>query len=447
MIRGRTIICIASAWDYDPTSKHHLMRILSRENHVLWVNYHATRRPRLSRADLRGAWKALRRVGSGVSVVNERLAQVTPLVIPGARRPILRACHSALVRWQITRALRSWRPDATGPVQVWSFAPDAGFLQGAFGEECFVYYCVDDFTQFQCHDRAQVVAREREQLLSADLVVTTAERLHAVKSVIRPDAKLVPHGVDYDLFASAWQKPLPEPPDLAGMRRPIFGFFGLVHHWVDCALLARVAELRPQYSFVLIGDTVSDVSALRARPNVRLLGRRPHAELPAYCAAFQGGLLPFVRNALTDCVNPIKLKEYLAAGLPVVSTPIPEARRYHDAVLLADSAEEFVRACDAALTYSGPESRERISRLVRNESWDARTELLSDLVADAIAARENGSAMEIGSPRYVPASRRIAAESAGQERLVLTASLFHEPSCPEAPCELLAVPSSRSVGS
>lgn len=444
MIRGRTIICIASAWDYDPTSKHHLMRILSRENHVLWVNYHATRRPRLSGADLRSAWRALRRVGKGVSPVNDRLAQVTPFVIPGARRRIMRALHAALVRRQIHGALRSWRPAPNGPVQVWSFAPDAGFLQGAFGEECFIYYCVDDYTQFQCHDREHVVAREREQLLRADLVVTTAERLHAVKSAIRPDAKLVPHGVDYDLFARAWRERPPEPADLAGIQRPIFGFFGLVHHWVDCSLLARVAESRPVYSFVLIGDTVSDVSALRALPNVHLLGRRPHAELPAYCAAFQGGLLPFVRNRMTDCVNPIKLQEYLAAGLPVVATPIPEATRYEDGVILAAGAEEFARACDAAAANYGPESRERVSCLVQNDSWDARVELLSTLVEDSIAARTNGGTDGVRSLRSVQVPQLDAVAVAGQGRSVLPASSCRESSNLEEPCELQAA-SSRSV--
>jgi glycosyltransferase involved in cell wall biosynthesis len=261
---------------------------------------------------------------------------------------------------------------------VWTFAPDVHFLRGALGEESFVYYCVDEYTKFQGFDSDAMTRLESRLLHCADLVITTSKPLWDAKRKIRADAELVPHGVDYDHFAKAWREPPAAPADLRDVRRPIFGFFGLIHHWFDVQLVAQVAKLRPDYSFVLIGDCKVDSSKLNL-PNVHLLGRKDYSTLPAYCAAFSAGLLPFVRNALTQCVNPIKLTEYLAAGLPVAATAIPAAQDFGGPVAIANSAEELAAACDAALQY-GPADRPRISEAVRAHTWEARVETVSDLV-------------------------------------------------------------------
>ena len=161
----------------------------------------------------------------------------------------------------------------------------------------------------------------------------------------------------------------------------MFGFFGLIHHWVDLSLLAQVAQLRPQYSFVLLGDCKVDASRVRSLPNVFFLGRRPYNELPAYCAAFDAGLMLFTRSEMTRHVNPIKMLEYLAAGLPVVSTPLPEARHYEGSILIRDTAHRFAAACDEVLRANHPKRRESISRLVANETWLTRVERLSEIVS------------------------------------------------------------------
>ncbi len=385
MIQGRLIICIGSAWDYDPTSKHHVMRILSEQNQIIWVNYHGTRRPALSVPDFRAACSALLRCTRGPRPAAPSIVQMTPLVLPGASRPVLRRLHERIVCSQIRGALQEVDPRREMPVQVWSFAPDVPFLCGSLGEECFVYYCVDEYREFDDLDATRIAAAEDELLARADVVVTSSGALHETKRRCRPDAVLVPHGVDYDHFAAAWRSPQPSPEGLAGIPSPIFGFFGLIRHWIDVRLLAEAAKLRPHYSFVLIGECHSDVSELRRLPNVHLLGRRKYASLPAYCAAFDGALLPFVQNAMTRNINPIKMYEYLAAGLPVVSTPLPEARRYAGPILLADTAEDFAAACDEVLRDPAKRQRAEISAIVARETWSSRVSDLSRLVMDRVA--------------------------------------------------------------
>ena len=405
------IVCVASSWDYDPTSKHQIMRILSERNDVVWVNYHGSRRPDVSRADLRSAWSAVRRISKGIRRVTPSMIQVTPLVIPGAARPLMQKLNQRMLVAQIRRAIRSIDPDRKKPLQVWSFAPDVPYLQGAFNEECFIYYCVDDYTQFEGFDAERIRSAENETIERADVVVTTSDQLLATRSVKRPDAVLVRHGVDFDHFARAWRQTLDLPMDIAEIPRPIFGYFGLIHHWVDQDLLSKVARARPYYSFVIIGDCQVDVSALRRTPNVVLLGRRDYQHLPAYCAAFDAGLLLFDRTEMTQSVNPIKMYEYLAAGLPVISTSIPEALRYVGPIRLADTPDEFAGACDDVLADFSDRRRETISRTVQSETWRSRVDTLSEIVMGHVN----------GSPRTLPRSGVERPSSTGPVALPATA--------------------------
>ena len=387
VIEGRVIVCVASSWDYDPTSKHHIMGLLSQKNDIVWINYHGTRRPRMTGADLRRGCSRLIHILRGVSRVSSSIVQVTPLVIPGAVHPLLQTLQAQMLIAQIRRAVQCVKGAREKPLQVWSFAPDAPYLVGRLGEECFLYYCVDEYSEFDGVNAERIASAEAELVRRAHLVVTSSEALFESKRAIRPDTVLMLHGVDYDHFASAWRAAPPRPADLASVPPPIFGFFGAIQYWIDVALIAAVARLRPRYSFVLIGDCLHDVSALKGLPNVHLLGRRPNADLPSYCAAFAAGLIPFKRTALTRSVNPIKMYEYLAAGLPVVSTSLPEVRRFDGPITTADVPESFAAACDRILATNYPGRRETISKVVERESWHSKVEQLSAIIQNRVLSR------------------------------------------------------------
>jgi len=383
MIENQTILCFASGYDAPPTSKHHVMHLLAKANRVLWVNYHASRAPSVSSSDLAWIWAKLRQVARGLSTPRENLWVLTPLVVPLPGSRLVRRLNRAILRWQIRRALKRI---ARGPLQLWSFAPDVAYLVDEFRPERVLYYCVDDFASFSGYDRDQVLRDEAALCRRADVVVTTSLALQEAKQSLNPHTVLVSHGVDYEHFRRALTEPQIEPSDLAAIPHPRLGFFGLIRDWVDLDLLAEVARRRPEWHFVLLGDSTVDLGSGGAPANMHFLGRKPYAELPAYCAGFDVGLVPFRINELTRAVNPIKLREYLAAGLPVVSTPLPEVRLLGDLVHVAATADETVAAIERALS-GGRAQAEALSAAMAGETWDCKVARIEQALAEAAAAK------------------------------------------------------------
>ncbi len=378
MIRGRHIICVASNWDDHPTSKHHVMRRLAAANDVLWVNYHASRRPRLTRTDLRLAWRRLGHAVRPAGRVMPRLQVLSPLLIPWPASTAARAINTWLLRRHIAAALRRQPPR---PIQLWLFTPDVPELIAALPAERVVYYCVDDFAGFAGFDAALIEKLEALTVAQSDLVITTSGTLFERHRPRHSRVHLVPHGVDYEHFAAAVDLPREAvPPDVRGLPRPVFGYMGMISEYVDLELLAAAARARPAWSFVLLGDARRDVGVVAGLPNVHLLGGRPYEELPAYCRGFDVGLIPFEMNRLVRAVNPIKLREYLAAGLPVVSAPMAAVRDYAPDVHTADTLPTFLSACETAWRQAAAGDRRARQERVRGESWAARVEWLSHLV-------------------------------------------------------------------
>ena len=213
---------------------------------------------------------------------------------------------------------------------------------------------------------------ERELCRRCDIVFTTSRTLLAAKRQWNPETHLASHGVDWAHFARALAPETTVPDDVAGLKRPVLGFFGLVQDWIDIDLVGWLAEQRPDWTFVMIGKVAVDHSRWARTPNIKWLGRKPYEELPRYCKAFDVGLVPFRINELTRNVNPIKLREYLSAGVPVVSTALPECAAYPDWCAVADTREQFLAACEAAIAGGSPESRRARSELTRAESWETR---------------------------------------------------------------------------
>jgi len=388
MIEGRTILCFASSYDAPPTSKHHVMRVLAERNTVLWVNYHGSRRPGATRSDITAAAAKLRQAAGGPKRRDENLTVMTPLVLPMPSSPEARRLN----RWLLARQLRAAiRRLGARTVDVWSFAPDIAYVLDSLPVSQVVYYCVDDFAQFDGYDADRVRAAEADLVGKADLVVTTSQALQDAKAMMNPRSILIPHGVDHAHFAAALSDDLAEPDDVAPWPHPRLGFVGLVHEWVDTAMLADLARRRPDWQLVLVGPSNGGLGELRSLPNVHLLGLRPYAQLPAYCKAFDVGLIPFVVNDLTRAVNPIKLREYLAAGLPVVSAPLPEVLRCGQTVMTAETAEEYIEAIEKILAEPAA-ARVARSSAVRDQGWRAKVETICRALSPSAGGQAEGSA-------------------------------------------------------
>jgi len=381
VISGKNIIAIASNWHFDPTSKHHVMKILSEQNNVLWVNYHGSRRPQVSASDARAVFRKLRQVAQGPEWVSETMLVLTPFLLPLPGSATARTLNRTLVARQIRRALKQFPRQ---PVQLWSFAPDVDYLAGRFDEEIDLYYCVDEFSEFSGYDREAIQRLERRLIERCDLVVTTAGNLQDAKSKLHPNTHLVTHGVSYEHFARARDEAVQIPQAMRDICAPVFGFFGMIADWIDLDLIAELARRRAEWSFVLLGQPSTSIDACADLSNVHLLGQVPFDALPGYCKAFDVGLIPFRINRLTQNVNPIKLREYLAAGLPVVSTDLPEVRRYRPHVHIGPSVDEFEKACERALQERTAHHCELRQTAVRNETWRDKVEQLSALVNDVL---------------------------------------------------------------
>jgi glycosyltransferase involved in cell wall biosynthesis len=380
-LRGRDLVVFSNDWDGDPLSKVHIMRILSKQNRVLWVNSIGNRAPKANAHDLNRIWRKLSSFTEGIREVEPNLFVLAPLAVPFYGSEAVRALNRTLLRAQVLRAMRQLK--FKKPVS-WSFLPASAPVSGRLGEEFVVYHCVDEFSAFSDTNGRHIAEMEEQLLRRADLVITSAERLRENKARVNPNTVLVRHGVDFNHFVKACDPATKIPADIANLPGPIFGFFGLVADWVDLEAIAATARAHPEGSVVVIGKVApdTDVSVLRAERNVHMLGRKAYSELPGYCRAFDVALMPFKVNELTLNANPLKVREYLAAGLPVVSSDIPEVRKV-GLCKLATSTEDFVRKVDECLAEGAGPSRERAER-IRHESWEAKVEEIRSFVGEAM---------------------------------------------------------------
>ena len=379
MIRNESIICFAHDWKGDPTSKTHIMRILSEKNRILWVNSIGMRRPAASSRDARRLLNKLRQVGQGLVRVNANLHVASPLAVPLPGVPGVDRLNTVLLTASIRYFAR--KAGLTRPI-LWTFLPNTVGLVGRLGESRVIYHCVDEYSAFAGVSRESLRRMEQDLVRRADLVLASSDTLAAERRPLNPRTHFVSHGVDVAHFSRALDPGLAVPADAADIARPVIGFFGLIAEWLDLELIAEIARRRPAWSVVMLGKANVDTSALRALPNVRLLGQKPYADLPAYCRAFDVGIIPFRVDALTVRANPLKLREYLAAGLPVVSSDLPEVRKYSGLAQLATGADGFIAAIEKALAERDDGLARARTAAMAPESWEARVEEISDLIEE-----------------------------------------------------------------
>jgi glycosyltransferase involved in cell wall biosynthesis len=262
--------------------------------------------------------------------------------------------------------------------------PHVSHVAGRMGERTSVYYCIDDYAAMPGVNARAVRWMDEELTRKAGVVFVASATLEQAKRRWNRMVRVNPHGVDVEHFANAQNPALPIPGDIAAVKGPVVGFFGLIERWIDLDLVETLARQRPAWTFVLIGRVCVPGSQLPALPNVRFLGPRLYEALPAYGKRFDAAIIPY---RLTDQVlhaNPLKLREYLAMGKPVVSVRTPEIERFADVVRIADSGEVFLRHLDEVLAC-GDCPREISRRMARvgEFSWTRRVDDAWTVVSQA----------------------------------------------------------------
>lgn len=373
-LRDQDIVCVGSAdWQTElPINQHHLMGRFAEHNQVLFVESLGLRRPQIAGRDLRRIWRRLRTGLRGVRRI-DGVAVLSPLVVPFHGHEALRALNRRLLRFQVARAARKLGMKA--PI-LWGYVPQAEALAEPLAPSLVVYHCVDDVAAQKGVDAEGFRAAEERFAGRADLVLASAPALAERMRTLSDHVLYVPNVADTDLFATALTGIAPDP-GMEALPRPRLVFQGaIVATKLDLALLAEIAALRPGWSLALVGprgagDPGTDLASLEGAPNIHLLGHRRQAELPAVLAAADIGLIPYAINDLTRSVFPMKVYEYLAAGLPVVSTPLPALDGVEDVDIAAD-AEATVAAIERELAGDDAAARKARSQRALGHSWEAR---------------------------------------------------------------------------
>lgn len=386
-LEGRDIVCIGTAdWATElPINQHQLMGRLAKRNRVLFVESLGLRRPQFASRDLRRIGRRLLRGLRGPRHI-DGVDVLSPLVLPFHGSAAIRGLNKRLLRFQVRAAVR--RAGMTRPI-LWGYAPQAEVLRPLLEPLRVIYHCVDDVAAQKGVDAEAFRATERRFAAAADLVLASAPVLAERMRLLSANVLYVPNVADTALFASALE-PGPVDPAIVTLPRPRLVFQGaVVATKLDVELLAELAGLRPGWSIVLAGprgagDPTGDLSPLERAPNIHLVGVRRAAELPRLLRAADAGLIPYAINELTRSVFPMKVYEYLAAGLPVFSTPLPALEGEADIEIVRDAAE-LVDAVERQLAVEDPTSRRRRSAKAAGHSWEARIAELEAALPDEVA--------------------------------------------------------------
>ena len=281
-----------------------------------------------------------------------------------------------LADWRSTHLAKAVRgrdrQDAFELPVLWYYNPmDASWSLDRFSARVVVYDCMDELSLF-AGAPPSLIEEERRLMQRADIVFAGGKELCQSKKQQHHNVHFFGCGVEYQHFARAQECELAVPADVRSLPHPIVGWFGVIDERMNYELLAKMADLRPEWSFVLVGPVVKvNPATLPQRPNLHWIGSRDYAELPDYCRAFDICMMPFALNDATKFINPTKALEYLATARPVVSTPVADVvAQYSDTVFIAESGEAFVQEIDQLLQEP---PRERIARGIERAqacSWE-----------------------------------------------------------------------------
>ncbi|WP_254603020.1 UDP-galactopyranose mutase [Sphingomonas bacterium] len=295
-----------------------------------------------------------------------------------------------------------------GPLVRWYYTPMMLSFSDHVRADCTVYDCMDELSAFK-NAPPELLARERALLEKADIVFTGGTSLYEAKRDRHSNVHAFPSSIDAPHFARA-RDTMDDPVDQADIPRPRLGFCGVIDERMDLDLLAAIADARPNWSLVVIGPVVKiSESDLPRRPNIHYLGGKSYSALPDYMAGWDVALMPFAINAATRFISPTKTPEYLAAGCPVVSTPVVDVVRHYgdlEAVGIAATPEAFIAACDRALALrsSGDFAwRDAADAHIGRGSWSSTALEMSALIATQITVHDRIEA--VVSPVTWPARR------------------------------------------
>jgi glycosyltransferase involved in cell wall biosynthesis len=363
-----------------------LMRRFATNGTVLYVNSVVMQKPRLSEGakffqklarKTKSIARALQKSDAGFWVYS-------PMSLPLHHKNWGRAMNRIILRAFVGHACRILKMRKPA---VWVACPAAAEAAVKLGGSMLIYQKTDRYERFPNVEPEVIQYYDLLLRSRADLTVFVNEELYREQADSCRRALYLDHGVDFSMFSSAVEDKS-VPAEIAGIKRPIVGFFGGIDdHTFDYQFMVRVAVLMPDVSFVFVGQPSIDCTELASEENVRMLGRRSYEQIPHYGKCFDVAIMPWRQNDWIRSCNPIKLKEYLALGRPVVSTPFTELSKYADVVYRASSPEEFAAAIRTAYSEDTIARRQERMRRVAGASWEAKYATVLDAIKKIMAGQ------------------------------------------------------------
>lgn len=373
------IIFSSDDWGWK-TSKYQLSIRFAQNHKVLFVSSIGFRTPQPTKQDFTRIFVKLKKFLRGLRQINENLYVLTPIVIPFKGIKGVDLINLLIFRFQLWSAQRKLKFRKNPYLFVFSqnwlpFVKNRKF-------EKLIYYCVDEQAAFSGLQSKLFIDQDRDMSQLADCIFCSAKSLTKQHMVLNSATHYMPHGVNYGLFAKAiFDNSLAIPQDIKELNSPILGFWGHISYdWVDVEILKFLALKKPQWSILLIGRYSMKEEEFINCPSIHIIGEKEIEELPAYAKKIDIGLIPFVQSQLTNNCNPLKLPEYLSAGLDVVSTDIPEVHNWAEHIAIARTKEEFLTHCDALLANQSIERKVTRAKLMQQHKWERKIEQIYQII-------------------------------------------------------------------
>ena len=353
-----------------------ILRCCAQYGNSVYVNSIVVQKPdvRQGRQFIRKLVRKARSIFRGLKRSDEGFWVYSPFSLPVHHIRWLRPLNKMLLQFQLRRVTR--KLSIQNPL-VWVACPAACDVAINMKKNRLVYQRTDCFEEFPGVDARTVREDDRKLKAAADLTLFVNRILYEEESDKCKKAIYMDHGVDFEMFASA-EKSEDIPSEMRDIEKPVVGFFGQIDDYtVDVGFMEEVVDYLPERSFVFIGEAaMADCSGLMAKDNVWMLGKKPYEQIPHYGKCFDVAIMPWRQNRWIQACNPIKVKECLALGKPIVGTPFPELDKYLDVVYEAKTPEEFADCIKKAHSENSPELVAKRRQKVAQASWDSKAELV-----------------------------------------------------------------------
>ncbi len=368
-------------WDYNCQRPQQLASRLAKQCNILYIEPIGLRSFRV-----RDIPRVIRRIVKWVTKnkkkQNNKLHIYTPLYLPFLSSYICKKINGMIFTTAIKKLCR--RLSFNEPV-IWITLPTdtAVTLANKLSSRLLIYDCIDEYASFQKNGN-YIRSTEIEILKKSSLVFATSNQLFERMKKTNPNTYLIPNACDFSHFAQIKNNDISIPSDINNIKPPIIGYIGAVSSCFDLELIEFVARSNTNLSIVIIGETHVDKSILPVADNIHYLGQKKYTELPNYMKAFDVGIIPFKVNDLADTINPVKLFEYLAGGMPVVSTDLAEVRTHENVVSIAKTKEEFLTLLKKSVEDNSVDKIETRLKVARENTWDKRVETILRLIKKRI---------------------------------------------------------------